>query len=520
MHQKQGGAVARARIVAVVLVTTVLSSGYAAPPSVPPPAFLPPTPDLKFFTVPPQAVGAAPMPRPVTSKPESAPAGPAAFQPPSTSLPSALDLPQLAAPPAKGVADSLSDAEPFGLKSLFDSFHSPKSEGAAKHWYDKLTIRGYTQIRYGDSFTRHLDGIETSLFGDRAIGDRIGTFSVRRARLLVSEEIDEHLYFQFQSDFANNPADGTDTLFAQIRDLFVDIHLDREKVNRFRVGQSKVPWGFEEMQSSGLRIPLDRSDAIDSGNSPNQRDLGVFYYWTPVDKQKLLKHLAEDGLKGTGNYGIFALGVYNGQGGSQVDLNRSLHTVARITWPFQLPSGQAVEVSFQGYTGRFVVHGEEIQPLGVGPAVAPAGTGVSSLRDERLAATFVWYPQPFGFQAEWNVGRGPGLNDSQTAVGVRSLEGGYAMMTYKIDTQAHGIFIPFARYQHYRGGYKSITNAPYGTHDEVDFGCEWQISKSLELVVEYGYLNSLSLHASNESGVRSYQNFEGHLLRCQLQVNY
>ena len=55
------------------------------------------------------------------------------------------------------------------------------------------------------------------------------------------------------------------------------------------------------MQSSGNRVPLDRSDAIDSGDSPNQRDLGVFYYWTPIDKQKLLKQLVDGGLKGTGN---------------------------------------------------------------------------------------------------------------------------------------------------------------------------------------------------------------------------
>ena len=36
---------------------------------------------------------------------------------------------------------------------------------------------------------------------------------------------------------------------------------------------------------------------------------------------------------------------------------------------------------------------------------------------------FVYYPQPFGFQAEWNIGRGPALNDQQTAVVVRRLDG-------------------------------------------------------------------------------------------------
>jgi hypothetical protein len=416
--------------------------------------------------------------------------------------------------------DSLHDTEPVGLKSLFDSFHPPP-DGKAKHWYDKITIRGYSQFRFGRAVTRDSDGGPATVFGDRSISDRTGTFSIRRARLIIAEDVSDHLRLYFQSDFANNPTDSSpNTYFAQIRDLYADIFIDKEQVHRFRVGQSKIPWGFEEMQSSGNRVALDRSDAIDSGDSPNQRDLGVFYYWTPVEKQKLLKALVDGGLKGTGNYGIFALGIYNGQGGSQIDQNRSVHTLARLTWPFQLPNGQAVEVSLQGYTGRYVVNGFPIQPLGIGSATVPAGVGPPGLREERLAATFVWYPQPFGFQTEWNVGRGPGLNDAQTAVQVRPLHGGYVMAMYKLDTANYGIFIPYGRYQHYRGGYRSIPNAPYGTHDEYDVGVEWQIRKELELVVEYGFIDGVSLEPSIEPGLPSYRNFRGQVLRCQMQVNY
>ena len=110
------------------------------------------------------------------------------------------------------------------------------------------------------------------LLGDRSISATTGTFSIRRARLIIAEDVSDHLRLYFQSDFANNPADSSpNTFFAQIRDLYGDIYVDKEKVHRFRIGQSKIPWGFEEMQSSGNRIPLDRSDAIDSGDSPNQR---------------------------------------------------------------------------------------------------------------------------------------------------------------------------------------------------------------------------------------------------------
>lgn len=405
------------------------------------------------------------------------------------------------------------------IKSLFDSFHDPAKK-STKHWYEKFSFRGYSQVRYGRAVTQEPNSGDPSLLGDRSIGIHTGTFSIRRARFLISGDLSERVSLYFQADFANNPADGPNTFFAQIRDLYTDIYLTTDRVHRLRVGQSKLPWGFEEMQSSGNRVPLDRSDAIDSGDSPNQRDLGAFYYWTPEDKQKLLQELQQGGLKGTGNYGIFALGVYNGEGGAQLDFNRSLHTVSRLTWPFLLPSGQAVEMSIQGFYGKFVAFGTPIRPLGQGELTTPTGVGPPGVIEERLAASFVWYPQPFGFQTEWNVGRGPGLNDAQTAVQSRFLEGGYVMTMYKHDTADHGIFIPYARYQHYHGGYRSIANAPYGMHDEYDLGMEWQIRKELELVVEYGFINGVSLNALTDPGAVSYTNFRGDVLRCQLQVNY
>lgn len=406
----------------------------------------------------------------------------------------------------------------YGLKTLFDSLHQPSS-GKSKPWYEKLSIRGYSQFRFGRALTRDSDGADPHLFGDHSISANTGTFSIRRARLAISGDVSDHLSFFFQSDFANNPADGTNTYFAQIRDLYADIYFDTEKVHRVRLGESKIPWGFEEMQSSGNRIPLDRSDAIDSGDSPNQRDLGAFYYWTPEDKQKLLKQLVDGGLKGSGNYGIFGIGVYNGQGGLQLDQNRNLHTVARFTWPFELPSGQIVETSIQGYIGKKVVDGASIRPQGQA-VIVPTGVGGEGLREQRIAGTFVWYPQPLGFQSEWNVGEGPGLNDAQTAVKVRSLSGGYVMAMYKVDTSTNGIFIPYARYQQYKGGYRSIANAPYGIHDEYDLGVEWQIRRDLELVVEYNFVNGVNLEAVNEPGETSYRNFRGQIMRCQVQVNY
>jgi hypothetical protein len=497
-------------IVGVVATGIGLAQGPAAP------AVLPPAgPIAAPSTWQPSAagdwVGPANLPAPPVREAAAAPKEPAAKDASAA----------LFGSDRASLTDSLHTDENYGLKSLFDSLHQP-SDGKGKHWYEKLSVRGYSQIRFGRALYQNPRGADPSLFGDHSVTGDTGTFSIRRARLILSGDVSDRLSLYFQTDFANTPeGSAPETFFGQIRDLYGDIYLTTDRVNRLRVGQSKIPWGFEEMQSSSNRVPLDRSDAIDSGDTPNQRDLGVFYYWTPVEKQKLLEDLVAGGLKGTGNYGIFALGVYNGQGGSVLDQNLNLHTLARFTWPFRLPSGQVVEVSVQGYTGEIVVPGAPIRPLGLGPALTPAGTGgARGVREQRLAGTFVWYPQPFGFQSEWNVGEGPGLNAAQTAVGVRSLQGGYVRAMYKMDTPRYGIVIPYGRYQHYRGGYRSIANAPYGTHDEYDLGVEWQILRELELVVEYGFVDGVNLEAINEPGVTPYRNFRGGVLRCQMQINY
>lgn len=480
-----------------------------------------------------------------------APAAPPAFAPPSVLPPGApvttgfaevppAGAPPVGAPPAEAAPkaapnhlyDSMHDHDNYGLKSLFDSLH-PK--GAKGKWYEKLSIRGYTQFRFertlysqggqpGGFTASDPTGVPVSILGDRALTGEAEGFSVRRGRFILSGDVTDHLGLYAQMDVANTPPGSTTTtLFGQMRDLYADVYVDKEKVHRFRVGLSKVPFGWENMQSSQNRIALDRTDPINSGVSPNERDLGVFYYWTPEDKQQLFRDLVDGGLKGSGNYGIFGLGIYNGQGGSQLEQNRNLHLVARITWPMLLASGQVVETSLQGYTGETVVAGSPIRRLGTGASFTPAGTQATDRRghrDQRIAGTFVWYPQPFGFQAEWNYGEGPGLTDDQRRVVVRPLHGGYVMAMYKHETHSCGIFTPYCRFQYYDGGYKSVVNAPYGITKQWDTGVEWQIRKEMELVVEYNFLDNVSLTAIDRANARSYRNFTGGALRCQFQVNY
>lgn len=483
----------------------LLSAALAAPAGAQTPLPLPLPPPVSPADLPPPAEAPAPVP----------------FVPfvPATPAPAA----EKGEAAGKGLVDSLHHDDDYGFKSLFDSLHPRDRTG--KKWYEKLSLRGYSQFRFARTVDQDPLGAEPNLLADRSVNGVAENFSIRRNRLILFGDVSDHLYMYIQPDFAAViPGSQTSVFFAQLRDLYADVHIDADKVHRLRVGLSKVPFGWENMQSSQNRIPLDRTDPINTAVSPNERDLGVFYYWTPEDKQQLFRELVDGGLRGSGNYGILALGFYNGQGGQLFEQNLNLHTVARLTYPVRLPSGQVVEASVQGYTGEYVVEGAPIRALGRGSALTPAGTRATGetagQRDQRIGATFVYYPQPFGFQAEWNWGEGPGLNSSQTRVETRPLHGGYAMVTWKIDTADYGIVTPYTRWQYYKGGYRSVANAPYGSHEQIDIGVEWQIRREMELAVEYSIVDGVNLNPVNLAGVTPYRNFDGGVLRAQFQLNY
>ncbi|RZA01045.1 MAG: porin, partial [Proteobacteria bacterium] len=181
------------------------------------------------------------------------------------------------------------------------------------------------------------------------------------------------------------------------------------------------------------------------------------------------------------------------------DLNRNLHTVARLTYPFQFTNGQVVEASLQAYTGRFTV--------GTG-SIGGAAVAGGDFEDKRWAASLIIYPQPFGFQAEYNRGRGPRLNLAQTAVEVGAVEGGYAQVMYK-----HENLIPFVRVQYYQGGRKHDQNAPMQDIRETELGIEWEPIKALELTGMYAFT------ARNVSAA-PYGRISDNLIRLQAQLNY
>ena len=365
-----------------------------------------------------------------------------------------------------------------------------------ERWYEKLSIRGYTQLRYNYITT---DDRKLNSPYDSSIGNNKG-FILRRARLVLSGDINEWVSVYLQTDFGSSAGTGNNN-FAQLRDLYADIFLVKDKELRIRAGQSKVPFGFDVLQSSQQRLALDRSDGINTA-APNERDIGFFLYYTPTETRKVFRSLIDKGLKGTGDYGVLGIGVYNGQTMNVSEANDNKHVVLHATYPFELPYGQIVQVGVDAYRGKINV----TTAPGTGVTV-PAGN--VDINDERIGTHFVLYPQPFGIQTEWNWGRGPELNAARTRVEESSLQGGYVQAMYKWDN-----VMPYVRWQQYYGGRKNVTNAPSNVVRETEVGLEYQFNKALELTVAYAWMNR------TDNSTAPYVMRDGELVRFQLQWNY
>lgn len=368
-----------------------------------------------------------------------------------------------------------------------------------KPWFQNFNIRGYAQVRYNRLLETNPD-LKCEQC-DRSWGEN-GGFFLRRMRIIFSGQISKQVYFYIQPDFASSPSSSS-LNFAQLRDAYFDVGIDKDNEFRFRIGQSKVPFGFENLQSSQNRLPLDRNDGINSALS-NERDIGVFFYWAPKEIRQHFSMLVRDGFKGSGDYGVFAFGAYNGQTPNRPDLNDELHIVARISYPFVIGS-QIIEPGIQAYTGQFVMSS-------VSPGVAT--TSDLNYLDERAAVSMVLYPRPFGIQTEYNIGRGPEYNKQTNAIEESSLTGGYATLNYKIDFKNQKLY-PFLRYQYYDGGKKHELDARSYNVRELEIGFEWEPVEAFELVTMY----TISSRRF-EDALKPNNDQSGSLLRIQAQLNF
>jgi hypothetical protein len=377
----------------------------------------------------------------------------------------------------------------------------PKVEEKKAHWSDKITIRGYTQVRNNRLFESNSDLVSEQ--GDKSIGNKQGFF-IRRMRIIFFGQLSDNVYFYIQPDFASS-ASSTSLHFAQLRDAYFDVSLDKKREFRFRIGQSKVPYGFENLQSSQNRLPFDRNDAFNSAVS-NERDLGVFFMYCPKKVRELYSSFVNDGLKGSGDYGIFSFGLYNGQVANKPELNNNSHIVSRLTYPVKL-GNQIIEPGIQAYSGMWVMPKDQIT------STTKVVKSYEYL-DQRYAASLVLYPKPFGIQAEYTIGKGPEYDAGKDSILTKDLKGGYVTLSYIIKIKKH-IIIPFVRGSTYQGGKKHELDARSYRVDEIEGGIEYQPFKNFEFTAAYLYSDRTTSDRTKENNYQF-----GSLLRLQAQLNF
>ncbi len=412
---------------------------------------------------------------------------------------------------------------------LLTKGHKGEMDGVAKKEksYAKGTMnfRGYMQLRN----TPIMGGDKgVNLWSDRSVGDDTSlndqdkNFLIRRMRLIFYGDVGDRLYYYIQPDLASSA--GTTGNVAQLRDAYGDVHLTKNKVHRIRVGQSKVPYGYENLQSSQNRLALDRVDALNSAVR-DERDLGAFYYYTPENVQSLFKEIQDAGLKHSGNYGMLGFGLYNGQGANRQDQNDNYHVVARATYPWKTESGQIYEMGIQGYHGEYIsARAKYSSALGVKDQTEPTLARTNGIADERVGVSFRMYPQPFGLEGEWNWGNTPGLDMATNRIEEKNLKGGYVQASYKIDNfkffDTNGTLLPFIKWQYFDGYNKAETNSPRNQVNDWEYGLEWQIAPEVELVAVYHKMHRNNLVTGNTSGRPDYERFQANALRMQLQYNF
>jgi len=407
-----------------------------------------------------------------------------------------------------------------------------------ERWYEKISVRGYTQLRY--NFNLKNDQLNSP--GDRSIGNN-NEFFLRRARLIVSGQPHNRVFVYLQGEFAgfvNNDNTGNNNQVgtAVLRDAYADLFLTENKEWRIRAGQSKIPFGFETVQSSQNRLAFDRNDATFSA-VPNERNLGIFLYYAPTVVRERFRRLVDSGLKGSGDYGMLGIGVFNGQGINEQDKNKNKHVIFHSAYPYEFSNGQIVQVGMDAYTGQFVVSTTPVESVThvSGPInTAPIVTNNGNYLDERVAWHVVVFPQPFGLQAEYTIGRGPQLNADRTQIVQGSLHGGYVQLyyNYQCDTYCKSVF-PYVRWQEYFGGDKSLANTPRHSVRETELGLEYQFNPSVELTVAYTWTQRTSADPLSRPTVPGdfcgsaggiactqspYQLQTGNLLRFQLQWSF
>ena len=345
---------------------------------------------------------------------------------------------------------------------------------------DYLSISGWMNIQY--DYERQLQNDDITL-------NEINTFNVRRARLDIKGNINPHLEFRLQGDFAVSP---------KMVDGFVKVKL--AKYFNIQAGQFKIPFTFENPQSPLTLEGIEYAQVISklSGYSDvchvatysGGRDVGLMLYGDLFNFEREGKEIP---------ILTYKLGVFNGNGMNKKDANLGKDIAGSIEI---CPGVKGLKLAASYYNGDYLLDNE----FKINDTLTINHKDNFANRD-RLTFGGKYENDRLTIRSEYIYGK----TDMANEEGIYLLEsdGFYVSAGYWFDIKCKKSgnvqrIRPVARYDFFREDMTEInTNSTY-----YMVGIDWWPYKNLRLLVNY----TLKDKVANE-------NF-GHLLQAQLSVKF
>ncbi len=174
---------------------------------------------------------------------------------------------------------------------------------------ERHAVDGYVQFRYQD---------------DNAVDKE--EFLVRRARVNVRGPVSERTSYRIEFQLDAKEAGKARGSKVQLRTAYADYKLER---GRLRIGQAKLPWGYELLASVPKLWTAERALFMDR-LFPNQRDIGVQWSYRRSASSPQVD-----------------VGIFNGTGINASDNNDRKNVMARVDFPVRDGS-----VAVSGYVGE------------------------------------------------------------------------------------------------------------------------------------------------------------------------
>ncbi len=293
----------------------------------------------------------------------------------------------------------------------------------------RLQIGGYAELRITNLGT--------------ATGDRTGPhdvldFQVARFRPRLTYFMDPHWEADLQINASTRSAASASFT---ARDAYVEYHNGLNNQYALRLGQQKVPFGYETFVEGDEPRPALERARYHEVLVPDQRDIGVAAIFNP---RKL--PLTQAYYRGP----LIGVGVYNGNSINKQDNDLNKNVIAEV----RLPLGGHNTIGLSGLSGTF------------SPAVGKTFA--------KQAGNFDWegYYGRFRTQFELMAGRHLG----------HDINGGFGQLEYV--SGAPGSF--FVRYDRY----DPDVDAKKNVFDRLGFGWYKDFTKNVRITAEYDFVTN------------------------------